>query len=404
MITKNKIIIFLILSFLAPNTYLLNAQNTKIKDLENQRLQLKREIQEINSLLVNNNKTTKMAYGDLENISIRINRNQDLIKITNDQINLLTNQISENELKVSELNVIIKAAKDDYSKMVFNSYKSRLKESKLMFLLSSENFLQALKRTQYMNQYSVNRRNYANKISSNIVEIELINDTIIKNIDTKESLLNQNKTEKKKLSEEKVKQGNLINGLKRKEKAYISQIDKKQKLSKQLDIEIDRLIKEAIKESNKSSVENVFKLTPEARALAKNFLSNKGNLPWPVERGVIIQKFGLQPHPVVRTTKIQSNGIVIATTKNANVRTVFNGIVLSVLKFKSSNLTVLIQHGDYITAYKNLSKVYIEKGEKVNALQIIGNTFNNKEDSKTTLQFSIFKNTKPLDPYLWIAK
>ena len=46
---------------------------------------------------------------------------------------------------------------------------------------------------------------------------------------------------------------------------------------------------------------------------------NKGNLPWPVERGVIIQRFGLQPHPVVRTTKIQSNGIVIATTKNAEV-------------------------------------------------------------------------------------
>ena len=60
--------------------------------------------------------------------------------------------------------------------MVFNSYKSRLKESKLMFLLSSENFLQALKRTQYMNQYSVNRRNYANSISSNIKEIELINE------------------------------------------------------------------------------------------------------------------------------------------------------------------------------------------------------------------------------------
>ena len=404
MTLNKKISLFLIINFIASIILSLNAQNQKIKELENKRMQLKKEIQQINSLLIDNNKITKTAYGDLENISIKINRNQDLIRITNQQINLLTNQIIKNEDQVVELNIIVEKAKDDYSKMVFNSYKSRLKESKLMFLLSSENFLQALKRTQYMNQYSVNRRNYANSISSNIKEIELINDTIIKNIGKKEDLLNQNQIEKKKLSDEKSKQSNLINGLKRKEKAYRNQIDKKQKLSKQLDVEIDRLIKEAIKESNKNTEENVFRLTPEAKALAKNFLSNKGNLPWPVERGVIIQKFGLQPHPVVRTTKIQSNGIVIATTKNASVRTVFNGTVLSVLKFKSSNLTVLIRHGDYITAYKNLSKVYVEKGQNVNALQIIGNTFDNNEDSKITLQFSIFKNTTPLDPYLWIAK
>ena len=404
MTLNKKISLFLIINFIASIILSLNAQNQKIKELENKRMQLKKEIQQINSLLIDNNKITKTAYGDLENISIKINRNQDLIRITNEQINLLTNQIIKNEDQVVELNIIVEKAKDDYSKMVFNSYKSRLKESKLMFLLSSENFLQALKRTQYMNQYSVNRRNYANSINSNIKEIELINDTIIKNIGKKEDLLNQNQIEKKKLSDEKSKQSNLINGLKRKEKAYRNQIDKKQKLSKQLDVEIDRLIKEAIKESNKNTEENVFRLTPEAKALAKNFLSNKGNLPWPVERGVIIQKFGLQPHPVVRTTKIQSNGIVIATTKNASVRTVFNGTVLSVLKFKSSNLTVLIRHGDYITAYKNLSKVYVEKGQNVNALQIIGNTFDNNEDSKTTLQFSIFKNTTPLDPYLWIAK
>ena len=119
------------------------SQTSKIKELESQRLKLKNEIKEINSLLIDNTKKTKMAYGDLENISIKINRNQDLIKITNDQINMLVNEISENENKVSELNIIVMKAKDDYSKMVFNSYKSRLKESKLMFLLSSDNFLQA---------------------------------------------------------------------------------------------------------------------------------------------------------------------------------------------------------------------------------------------------------------------
>ena len=381
----------------------IHAQSTKIKELENKRIQLKKEIKEINGLLIDNTKQAKMAYGDLENISIKINRNQDLIKINNQQINLLTSTIVKNEKKANQLKTDVDKAKNDYSKMIYNSYKSRLRESRLMFLLSSENFLQALKRTQYMNQYSDNRRSYANKIESNIEKIKLINDTIIKNIESKESLLAENKLEEKKLSQEKNKQTKLINGLKRKEKNYKNDIDKKQKLSNQLNKEIEKLIKEAIKESNKNSTKNVFTLTPEAKLTAKNFLSNKGNLPWPVERGVIIQKFGLQPHPVVRTTKIQSNGIVIATTKNASVRSVFNGVVLSVLKFKSSNLTVLIQHGNYITAYKNLARVFVEKGQKVSSLESIGITFDNDE-SKTTLQFSIFENTKALDPYLWIAK
>ena len=105
-------------------------------------------------------------------------------------------------------------------------------------------------------------------------------------------------------------------------------------------------------------------------------------MPWPVERGVIIQKFGLQLHPVVRTTKLKAFGIVIATTKNANIRAVFKGKVLSILKFKGSNLTVLIQHGNYISVYKNLSKVYVNKGQNIESLDIIGQVFSNNSESK----------------------
>ena len=173
---KVKILIPLIYLFVvSPSSY---SQNSKIKELENKRVQLKKEIKQINGLLIDNNKQTKMAYGDLENISIKINRNQDLIKITNEQINLLTTRISNNKEKLNELEIDVMKAKSDYSKMIYNSYKSRLKESRLMFLLSSDNFLQALKRTQYMNQYSDNRRSYANKIESNIIKIKSINDTL----------------------------------------------------------------------------------------------------------------------------------------------------------------------------------------------------------------------------------
>ena len=166
--------------------------------------------------------------------------------------------------------------------------------------------------------------------------------------------------------------------LRSQEKKYKRNIVLKQKESEKIDKEIEKLIKEAIAASNrKKAKSNNFSLTPEALALAKSFELNKGKLPWPVSRGVVIQKFGTQPHPVVRTAKIKSNGIVIATEKSAKVKTVFKGVVLSVLKFRGSNPTVLIQHGNYITAYKNLAKVFVEK-EIIYPGQVIGEVYNNE--------------------------
>ena len=144
--------------------------------------------------------------------------------------------------------------------------------------------------------------------------------------------------------------------------------------------------------------------TKKSERTIKLMKLNKGKLPWPVSRGVVIQKFGTQPHPVVKTAKIKSNGIVIATEKNQKVKTVFEGKVLSVLQFRGSNPTVLVQHGNYITAYKNLSKVFVNKGDKVISNQYIGEVFTNTSTGKSSIQFSVFQKTTPLNPLLWILK
>ena len=398
---KNIYIKILLIILLIPQIFV--AQTQKISELENKRKILKEEILKINSLLIDNSKKKKNAFSDLENLTFKIIRKEELIKLTNQQINLLNSDVKKNEEKIEKLNIEILRARKDYAKMIFNSYKSRLKESRLMFLLSSQNFLQAFKRSQYFDQFSKSRREIASSIQSNVKNVKASNDTLKINISQKEYLIDSNENEKKTLSNANKDQKNLIHSLSKRESSYKKQINDKQKQALLLDKEIDRLIKEAIRESNKNSSSTIFSLTPEGKALAESFSNNKGNLPWPVERGIVIQKFGLQTHPVVRTTKIKSNGIVIATNENANVRTVFKGKVLSILKFKGSNLTVLIQHGNYISVYKNLSKVYVNKGQDVESLEIIGQVFSNNSDSKTTLQFSIFNNTTALDPYLWIA-
>ena len=138
--------------------------------------------------------------------------------------------------------------------------------------------------------------------------------------------------------------------------------------------------------------------------MAKNFVANKGKLPWPVEKGVVTQRFGTQPHPLVKTTMIKSNGVTISTNPKSKARAVFDGEVMAILSFKGSNPAVLIKHGNFITTYKNIAKVYVRKGQKVKSKESIGEIFTHPQSGKTTLQFSVFNELKPQNPKNWIYK
>ena len=274
-----------------------------------------------------------------------------------------------------------------------------------MFVLSSETFFQAFKRTQYIKQYAVYRKAQANKILKLSEELNKIKEELNERKQIKQQLLNDNRLTQKSLENEKKQADEIAFRLRKEEKKYKKNILAKQRERTRIDKQIDKLIRDAIAASNKSKEKSdSFTLTPEAIALEKNFELNKGKLPWPVSRGVVIQKFGTQPHPVVKTAKIKSNGIVIATETSAKVKTVFKGKVLSVLSFKGSNPTILIQHGNYITAYKNLYKVFVAKGDDLQSGEVIGEVFTNSSTGESSIQFSIFKRTTALNPLSWILK
>jgi len=397
-----KTMLFLWIVLLCSNSIF--SQNHR-KQLEKQKEAIQKELKEINALLFKNKKQKASTFTDIENINYKIQRKQEVIKLTNRQINLLNTELEKNKNQQVDLSKRLKEVKAAYKEMILRSYKSKSGKNKLMFVLSSESFFQAFKRTQYIKQYAAFRRNQANKIVTISDELKLINDELIERKKLKETLLTNNRLTQKSLEKEKNQANEIAFKLKSQEKKYKKNILAKQKESLKIDKQIDKLIREAIAASNKTKTKsNSFNLTPEAIALAKNFELNKGKLPWPVSRGVVIQRFGTQPHPVVKTAKIKSNGIVIATEKSAKVKTVFKGQVLSVLKFRGSNPTILIQHGNYITAYKNLSKVFVSKGDVLESGQAIGEVFTNKTNSQSTIQFSIFKKTTPLNPLFWILK
>lgn len=397
--------LFLLLFWIGLGTGFAQQSSKQQKQLEAQRLQLKNEIKQINSLLFSNTKTRKNALSEAEDLQVKLNVRSKLIKVTNQQANLLTRRIRLNERTIADQRKELESLKAEYAKMIQKSYASKSLQNRLMFLFSSENFLQAYKRIQYLKQYARYRRKQGIAIAEKTTLLQELNKTLTQEKATKLALVEENRAVQEELEKERKQQQNLIKTLKRKERSLAAQIAKKQKQRKAIDREINRLIREAIAASNKAvgkKGNKTFQLTPEAKLIAANFQANKGRLPWPLEKGVVIQGFGRQQHPVVKTTTIQSNGVVLATEASAQVRAVFEGEVMSVIVIKGSNPSVLIRHGNFITLYTNLAKLYVKKGEKVAAKQPIGEVFTNQQTGETQLQFGIFNNVKALNPKDWV--
>jgi septal ring factor EnvC (AmiA/AmiB activator) len=376
-------------------------------ELEVQKERLTIEIKQINKLLFKNTKKKKDVLSEVEDLNLKISVRSQLVNVNNQQANLLTRQISVNERDIGNFRKELTALKKDYAEMIRKSYKSKSSQNRLMFLFSSESFLQAYKRIQYMKQYASFRKKQGDEIADKTTTLQTLNTTLINQKRKKEVLVSENQKVQQTLEIERKSQEVLIRSLKKRASSLATSIKQKQKKAAAIDREIERLIREAIAASNKAAGKKsskTFVLTPEAELLAKNFTANKGRLPWPVEKGVVTQRFGTQPHPVVRTTMIKSNGVTIATSPNAVVRAVFEGEVMTVLSFKGSNPTVLIKHGNYITTYKYIGKLYVKKGDNVKAKQAIGEIFTHPQTGKTILQFSVFNEFTPQNPKSWIYK
>jgi len=375
------------------------------KKLEAQKLSIQKEIKKINVLVSENKKKTKTLLDNIEDVELKISVRNKLIEINNQQSQNLSNQIKNKNNRIYDLQIDLKKLKDEYAAIVSNSYKKRSSKIKLMFLFASRDFNQAFSRFQYFKQYTAYRKEQANKIILTQENISSLIDTLKKHREQRQIIIDENNKVKRELEDEKQMKNRLFTNLEKTNKSYLAEIRKKEKESKLIDNEIQKLIRLAISESNNndSSVNN-FALTPEGRIISSNFLSNRGQLPWPLKEGVITRKFGTQPHPVVRTTTINSTGIMIATSPNSLVRSIFDGQVLSVYGFKGGNPGILIRHGKYISNYQNLSQVFVKKGDKIKTGEEIGIIFTNNKSGKAVLKFNIFNELKPENPQNWLSK
>jgi murein hydrolase activator len=398
------------------------SQENQQEKLEQRKAEILREIREKEAQLQHVKSKEVSVKKQLEIQLEKIKLKEKLINTTEKQTKLLSNDMYLNQLTINRLKRELVVLKDDYAQMIVKSYKSRSEQSRAMFLLSSENFLQAYKRAQYMKQYASYRKTQGIEIQSKSEELLVHNETLEVQKTAKQKLIEENEKERLVLEKEKQIQQELAKAIKKDKKQLLAEIKKKQQETKNIDNQIAKLLRAAIAAANKKTATATAKsnpktsaestkatetsakivLTAEGKIESNNFKANKGKLPWPVEKGFVSLPYGDQPHPIVKTLIVHNSGVEITTDQGANARAVFAGEVISVMVLSPVNKAVMIQHGDYFTVYQNLSSVSVSKGDKVSIKQAIGRIRTNGDTGKTVLKFTLSQNTVYNNPATWL--
>jgi len=402
------------------------AQDSQQEKLEQRKAQIQQEIRDNEKMLQSVRKKEKSAVNEYLIQANKIKLKEKLINTTAKQEKLISNDMYINQVQVNKLKKELKVLKEDYAEMILKSYKSRSEQSRAMFILSSESFLQAYKRAQYLKQYTTFRKNQGLEIQSKTAQLVDFNAKLDGQRQVKKKIIAENQKEKVTLEAEKKEQQKLVNSLKKDKSKIIADTKSKQQESRRIDAKIKDLIREQIRLANKKAEEERRKriaagkttesndpppppvssdkitLTPEGKILAADFKANRGKLPWPVEKGFISLGYGDQPHPLHPSITIHNSGVEITTEDSAAARAVFSGVVSKVIALSPVNRAVFIQHGDYFTVYQNLSSVSVEQGDKVNVKQTIGKVRTSGDTGKTVIKFLILQNTTNMNPEGWL--
>ncbi|GJM29522.1 MAG: peptidase M23 [Cyclobacteriaceae bacterium] len=368
--------------------------------LEREKKENLAKIKEAEKILQQTSSQKKNTLGQLQALSQQIRSQESLIQTYRANIKLLNGEINESESMVNSLEQDLKLLKEEYAEMIYQANKAQNNFGSLSFLFSATSFRQLVMRAKYLKQYTNSRQDQAREIQ--VVQSE-INQQIEKTNQARNEqkvLLAQQELQNRGLITARKQQNTLVKQLALKEKDLQSDLKKR----KQAIARLDRMIAEVIKlemEKSKNAKGN-FELTPDGIKLSTNFQGNQKRLTWPVARGFVSSKFGLQPHPVLKGVKIENPGVDIQTQKNEVVRAVFDGEVSKIASVPGMNgVVIIIQHGEYRTVYANLSKSLVHMGDQVKTKDPIGEVFTDS-DGVSEVQFQVWKNFNKLDPLAWL--
>lgn len=417
------------------------------EELEKQRQQLHKEIEQTENLLKVNKKETKENLLQLRLINTKVNLQDRVIDNLNKDLRILNNNMFTIQKDIGHYSRLLDTLKQEYAKSMVYAYKNRSSYDFLNFIFSASNFNDAIKRVAYLKSY----REYREMQGENILRTQELRkkkrEELAQNKVDKNSTLRVQSKEMETLEQQKQEKDRIVNELKKQGKDLNKELAAKQKQMKKVSNAITAAIKRAQdearkaaiakaaaeerkrKEAEKAAKEDAAKATPTAPAntsepvavlekkpekvvkkpvsvllnsenieLNSKFESNRGSLPWPVDKGVVIMHYGENILP--SGTKFESPSVTIASDIGSPVKAVFNGVVSAVQSVEDMQV-VVIQHGRYFSSYSNLTGVTVHRGQDITTGQVLGRVASNI-DGIGAMDFLMSSETSELDPERWL--
>jgi septal ring factor EnvC (AmiA/AmiB activator) len=423
-----KVLVFNLLTF----PFVVNAQSSAA--LKKQQNQIRNEIKKLNSILQDIDVDKKKTDIQIIISQKKIGAREELIQSISNEVGVLEQQIIYQKSLIDSLSFQLSTLRNQYKKMVVHAYKNRNATDKLIFIFSSNDFNQAYKRIKYINEIGEFRVHQVKQIEE---ASEKIKEQIVLLENKKKDkvvLIEVKNLEKTALQKEEENLKQLYQNIQQNEKKIKADILAKQKEDQKLNEEIKRIIQREIEEAQRKAeearkkkteaerlarekaikegktpppapkkVDDVYKQTPDAKLLSDNFIANKGNLPWPVDKATVSVHFGNSKHPVYKELEIINNGINILTTRNSDVKCIFNGNVSAVIALPNGKNAVLVQHGDFFTLYSNLSNIKVKRNDAVKTGDVLG-VVKTDEDGKTELHFELWQGKITQNPEAWLLR
>ncbi len=380
----------------------------KQRELERKRKEKEAEIRLTKKLLSSTQNKKNKSLNQLRLLNKQIKIREELIKAVNNEVAAIGEVIQEKNQTLDKLNADLQLRKEEYAAMIYAAYKNQKLTHPLRYVLSSNSFNQATKRLRYIKDLSKSRTKQLDLIKETRANIQEEVTGLKEARNEKQALLGKEQVEKSNLEKDKSEEGELVSTLRKKEKELRRELEAKRRAARKLDEEIKRIIAEELRrakaEEEARRKKGDMALTPEAAALSAKFSSNKGKLPWPVQKGFILKSFGTHRHPTLPNVQTVNNGVDIVTTKGASARAVFGGEVRAIFSVPGMQDAVMINHGEFFTVYTHLQDVKVKKGDKVTVKQVLGTVYHNTEENKSIIHFELWYGNKKQDPETWIYK
>jgi murein hydrolase activator len=367
------------------------------KELEEQRKKTLEEISYVDDLIKETSKEKSTGIDQLKIIGNKLSLRENVISGMKAEIDLLTERINLNTLAIDLMENDLVEIKKEYARTIVNSYRAKMGNPEIVYILSAKDFNQGYKRLKYLQQINEYRHKETQIISELKEQIVRSKEGLEEDLANVSDLKGSEERQKTILQQEQTRQKKLVNSFGNKEKQLKKELEEKRKTAKKIEKELARIIEE---ERKKNAVKE---LEPAQKIIGDNFADNKGRLPWPVGKGIITSQFGIQKHPVLEYVTEDNVGIEITSSGKTQVRSIFKGEVMRVFTIPGENRGVMIQHGKYFSVYLNLASVKVKQGDVVDLKQEIGEVYMEENEAKSTLKFMIF-NEKYLDPEVWISK